>query len=175
MDLGQRIMIMGGSGSGKSTIARQIGELLNLPVVHMDTIWWQPGWVATPKEEAYARSMAAADAPEWVFDGNMSKTRDYRLARADTVIYLDFNRCICLWRVMKRRVMYHGKSRPDMTQGCNEKIDWEFLKFVWSYPKRSRGQTIAWLNEIKPPKQVVQLKGRRAVKRFLQQLTEEAA
>ena len=174
MNLGKRIMIMGGSGSGKSTLARQLGERLGLPVVHLDTLAWQPGWVGTPEAALERAVYAAADAPEWVFDGNWMKTRDYRLARADTVIYLDFNRCHCLWRVIKRRVMYHGKSRPSMTQGCNEKIDWALIQWIWGYPRKRRDM-LAWLAEIKPPKQVYHLRGRRAVKRFLQQLEEGAA
>ena len=170
MDLGKRIMVMGSSGSGKSTLAKRLGEITGLPVIHMDTIYWQPGWVAAPADEVYERAIAAADRPEWVFDGNHAKSRDYRMERADTVIFLDFNRFTCLLRAVKRRIMYAGKTRPDMGEGCNERLTWWLITWIWGYPKRSRGKTLAWLAEIQPPKQVYHLKGNRAVRDFLRSL-----
>ncbi|MCL2445942.1 MAG: hypothetical protein FWD06_04155 [Oscillospiraceae bacterium] len=172
MNLGQRIMVFGSSGSGKSTMARRIGEATGLPVVHMDTIWWEPGWVSRPRDEVYAMHAAAIAEPAWVFDGNYSSTRDERMQRADTVIFLDFNRFTCLCRVLKRRVMFHGKTRPDLTEGCPEKIDLAFLKFVWVHFPRKRPGVLTWLAEIPPHKQVFHLKGRCAVKRFLAGLEE---
>jgi adenylate kinase family enzyme len=169
MDLGSRIMVMGSSGSGKSTMAQRLGEITGLPVVHIDHLLWQPGWVSVPKEEVCARAVAAADQPEWIFDGNHAKTRDYRLERADTVIYLDFSRYTCICRVIRRWIQYYGKTRPDVTQGCPEKIDWEFIKLVWSYPRRRRA-VLDWLSKIEPPKRVVHLRGNRAVRDFLRSL-----
>jgi len=170
MDLGQRIMVIGSSGSGKSTMAKRLGEITGLPVIHMDTIYWQPGWVATPADEVHERAIAAADRPAWVFDGNHSKSRDYRMERADTVIYLDFNRFTCLLRAFKRRIMYAGKTRPDMGEGCNERLTWWLITWIWGYPKRARGKTLEWLSTIGPPKQVYHLKGNRAVRDFLRSL-----
>jgi len=168
MKLGDRIMVMGSSGSGKSTLARQLGEALGLPVTHMDALSWQPGWVETPKDEFAAQVLAAVNEPAWVIDGNYRKWAfDERFERADTVIFLDFNRCTCLLRAFKRRIMYHNKTRPDMGKGCNERITWWLIGWIWGYPKRTRGSVIAWLGEIKPPKQVYHLKGNRAVRKFL--------
>ncbi|MCL2195103.1 MAG: hypothetical protein FWB76_04040 [Oscillospiraceae bacterium] len=92
------------------------------------------------------------------------------MQRADTIIFLDFNRYTCLYRAFKRRVMYAGKSRPCMTEGCNEKIDWKFVQWIWTWPKRVRSGYLAWLAQIPPSKQVFHLKGRRAVRNFLAQL-----
>lgn len=66
-------------------------------------------------------------------DGNYSGTLDVRLSVADTVIFLDFPRLLCLSRVIKRRLMYAGQSRPDMASDCPERLNWEFLKYIWSY------------------------------------------
>jgi len=171
VNLGKRIMVMGSSGSGKSTMARQLGEALGLPVVHGDTLSYQPGWVQTPRDELERTFRAVAAQREWVIDGNYRKRAfEYRFERADTVIFLDFNRFTCLYRVFKRRVMYHNKTRPDMGKGCNERITWWLAKWIWTYPKRTRGSVIAWLGEIKPPKQVYHLKGSRAVREFLREI-----
>jgi len=173
MDLGKRVMVMGSSGSGKSTMARRIGELTGLPVVHSDALSWQPGWVETPKDELEQMIREAAAQPEWVIDGNYRKRAfEDRFERANSVVFLDFNRVVCLWRVTKRRVMYHNKTRPDMGEGCNERLTWWLVKWVWTYPKRTRRSMLAWLAEIPPPKQVYHLKGNRAVKKFLAELSE---
>jgi len=165
MDLGKRIMIMGCAGSGKSTLARQIGEAYNLPVVHLDTLFWLPGWIINPDKEQ--EMTEAADKPEWVMDGNYSSTMEHRIERADTVIFLDYGRFRCLYRVTKRRLKWHGKSRPDITEGCNEQLDREFIKWIWGYPKRSRVATLELMKKIEPPKQAYHLKGNKAVREFV--------
>jgi len=167
----KRVMILGSSGSGKSTMAQRLGEITGLPVTHLDSISWLPGWVEAPKDEfdKQLREIVRGDA--WIIDGNYrSWALDARLERADTVIFLDFNRYVCLLRAFKRRIMFHGKTRPDMGEGCPEKIDMWLIKWIWGYPKRARGKTLEWLAEIQPPKRVYILKGNRAVKRFLESL-----
>ena len=171
MQLGQRIMIMGSSGSGKSTMAVRLGELTGLPVVHMDTLSWRPGWVQAPREELNELVREAASRDAWIIDGNYSQhLREYRLERADTVIYLDFSRYTCLFRALKRWAKYYGQTRPDLGEGCPEKIDMWLIKWIWGYPKRSRGKTLEWLAQIQPPKQVIHLKGNRVVRDFLRSL-----
>ncbi|MCL2195399.1 MAG: hypothetical protein FWB76_05550 [Oscillospiraceae bacterium] len=162
--LGQRILIMGNSGSGKSTMARRLGEHLNLPVLHIDMLTWQPGWVLNPERKQAL--LVAAEQPAWVLDGNHNTTRDALAARADTVIFLDINRVTCIAGVLKRWAKYHGNTRPDMTDGCPEKIDLPFLTYIWTWPARKRRKTLTCLRELPPPKQAIHLKGRRAVRRF---------
>ncbi|MCL2299971.1 MAG: AAA family ATPase [Firmicutes bacterium] len=171
MDLGNRIMVMGSSGSGKSTMARRLGEFTGLPVTHLDSISWLPGWVEAPKEEFAEKLREIVRGEAWIIDGNYKKwALDACLERADTVIYLDFSRYVCLFRAFKRRVMFRNKTRPDMGEGCPERITWWLVTWIWGYPKRARGKTLARLAEIQPPKQVIRLKGNRAVKKFLHEI-----
>lgn len=135
-------MILGSAGSGKSTLAIQLGAKLNIPVVHLDNLFWKPGWVSETEEEMDRKVIEAASKDEWIIDGNYSRTIDFRMNLADTIIYIDFNRYLCLYRVIKRRIKYHGKVRPDLAEGCKEKIDKEFLLWIWNYPKRSRMKTL---------------------------------
>ena len=172
MNLGKRVMILGSSGSGKSTLAKRIGELSGLPVVHIDRFIWNPGWVATPDEEVRERIIKAADDPMWIIDGNNGKTRNYRLERADTVIFLDFNRYVCLYRVVKRLFENHGRTRYDLGEGCPDRLSFELLVFILKTYPRARGSIIEWLSRINSPKQVHHLKGNRAVKWFLTQVTQ---
>ena len=167
MHLGSRIMVMGSSGSGKSTMATRLGEITGLPVVHLDRLSWNPGWVATPDDIMKQKVEEAADQPAWIIDGNYSASRGYRLERADAVIFLDFSRYTCLFRALKRWLRNIGKTRYDLGEGCPEKIDMWLVKWIWGYPKRSRGRTLTWLATVQQPKRVYHLKGKRAVKRFL--------
>ena len=165
----ERIMIIGCGGSGKSTLARQLGEKLNLPVVHLDKLFWHPGWVESTKDEIDKKIMEAIAEPRWIMDGNYNRTISQRMKRCDTVIYLDFSRFACLMGVAKRVITTYGQVRPDMAEGCPERFDWEFLQWVWNFNKNKRERYYKMLNEAEGIEKIV-LKNRRAVRRFLEQL-----
>ena len=145
----ERVAIIGPGGAGKSTLARALGGLTGLPVVHLDREHWLPGWVEPPRDEWGERVEELAAGERWIIDGNYGRTMEPRLARADTVVYLDFARRTCIWRVLKRRFEYRdrGRSRPDMADGCEETIDWKFLTWLWTYPARRRANTLGLLAE----------------------------
>ena len=167
----ERIMIIGCGGAGKSTLARQLGEKTGLPVVHLDKLFWHPGWVESTKEEMDAKIMQALAQPQWIMDGNFNRTLPERLKRCDTVVYLDFSRFACLLGVLKRIITTYGTVRPDMGEGCPERIDWEFLQWVWNFNKNKREKYYRLLNETEGIEKIV-LKNRRAVKKFLTQLEQ---
>lgn len=134
----QRIIVIGCSGSGKTTLSNILGETTGLPVIHLDKIFWKPGWVETPKEE-FARLVEAEIRKErWIIDGNYGGTMDKRIELCDTIIFLDLSRRTCLNGAISRWLMNLGKNRPDMGAGCPEKMDLEFLRFIWSFNKRGR-------------------------------------
>jgi len=126
----QRIAIIGSAGTGKSTMAQWLGELTGLSVIHLNTLYWRPGWVATPDKEWEALVEEIASQKEWITDGNYVRTMEPRLERADTVVFLDFSRVVCLWRVFKRWLRYRGRSRPDMAPDCPENLSWEFVRWI---------------------------------------------
>lgn len=170
----QRIMVVGPAGSGKSTLTRDLGALLNLPVIHLDTLYWRPGWVEPPFDEFAEQVAAAAAGDRWVIDGNYSRAFAPRFARADLVVFLDFPRRTSLWRVTKRRVANHGKTRPDMAPGCPEKIDIAFYRFIWEWPRR-RPALVAELREVQARGlRVVVIRRPVQVRAFLRQIAAEA-
>jgi len=162
-------MIIGCGGSGKSTLARQLGEKLNLPVVHLDKLFWHPGWVESTKEEIDEKILQAIAEPRWIMDGNYNRTISQRMKRCDAVIYLDFSTAACLLGVAKRVLTTYGKVRPDMGEGCPERFNLEFLKWVWNFNKNKREKYYRLLNETEGIERIV-LKNRREVKRFLGQI-----
>ena len=165
----ERILIIGCGGAGKSTLARQLGEKLNLPVVHLDRLFWKPGWIESSKEEIDEKIHLELQKPQWIIDGNFNRTIPERMKYCDTVIYLDFSRTACLLGVLKRVLTTYGKVRPDMGEGCPERFDLDFLKWVWNFNKKNRENYYRMLNEAEGVETIV-LKNRRMVRRFLQSL-----
>ncbi|UFJ39511.1 AAA family ATPase [Brevibacillus humidisoli] len=124
-------------------------------MIHLDSFYWKPGWQATPREEWEEIVTKLAEQDEWIIDGNYSQTLDVRLDKSDTVIFFDFPRSLCLYRVVKRRIQYHGKTRADMAEGCSEKIDWEFLQWIWNFRKKKRPAILQKLKAVQDGKTVV--------------------
>ena len=165
----ERILIIGCGGAGKSTLARQLGEKLKLPVVHLDKLYWKPGWVQESREEFDRKLALELEKSKWIIDGNFNRTMPQRLQKCDTILYLDFSRWACLRGVIKRILTTYGTVRPDMGEGCPERFDLEFLCWVWNYNKNNRERNYQLLNEAAHAQKIV-LKNRRAVKAFLKNL-----
>lgn len=143
----RRVLIIGPCGSGKSTLARDLAPRLGLPLVHMDQLGWQAGWVETGKAELNARLADVVAQEEWLIEGNYGSVLAPRLARADTVIYLDFPIRLCLWRLVKRIITHRGRSRPDMPEGCPERFDAAFFWYVLNWNAGPRVRTEAKLRD----------------------------
>ncbi len=139
----RKVIVIGSGGAGKSTFAVRLGERLGLPVIHQDALYWRPSWVETPPDEWKATLATLVQRDAWIMDGNFGGTLDLRIAASDTVILLDLPRTVCLWRALKRAVRYLGRTRPDMAEGCNEKIDLQFLRWIWDYPQELAAARIA--------------------------------
>lgn len=162
-------MIIGCSGSGKSTLARELKEKLGLPLVHLDQLWWKSGWQNVTMEEFDAQLELAVNMDRWIIDGNYNRTIPMRIPQCDTIIYLDFSRWECLLGVFQRIIKNYGKVRPDMPEGCPERFDWDFIKFVWNFNKNNRVRNYTYLAQAKHAEQIV-LKSRKEVKNFLNSL-----
>lgn len=168
----KRVLVIGSGGAGKSTFSRRLGGRLGLEVIHLDVAYWLPGWVEPPEDvwERTVEEMCGRDS--WVIDGNYSGTLDKRLAACDTAIFLDLPRAVCVWRVLKRRVMYRRTRRPDVAEGCPETVNAEFLLWVWNYPVRSRPKVLALLEKFGEGKRVVRLRSSAEVESFLNRLED---
>jgi adenylate kinase family enzyme len=169
----RRIVVVGPPGSGKSTLAIQLGRVLELPVCHLDVLWWRPGWVEAGEAVFDAELAAVVATDDWIVDGNYSRTIPMRLARADAAIMLDFPRTLCLYRVLKRRMMYAGKPRPDMAPGCPEKVDREFILWLWDYPTRSRPRVLQMLGSFGEAHRFVRLDRPNDVRLLLDSLQDQ--
>lgn len=131
---GGKIAVIGYSGSGKSTLAAFLSERLNIPVLYIDTVQFKPGWVVREHEEKLDIVRAFLDENSengWVIDGNYTKLEyERRMAEADLIVFMNFNRISCFMRAWKRARRFKGKTRPSMTVGCDEKFDHEFRMWI---------------------------------------------
>lgn len=168
-----RVLVIGCGGAGKTTLALRLGEILSLPVVHLDSFYWRPGWEPTPKEEWEETVRRLAAGAAWVMDGNYGGTLDLRIAASDAVVFLDKPRHLCLWRVTKRRLRYWGRSRPDVAPGCPERLDREFLRYIWSYPMERRPGILRKLESTSRSKDVFVLRSEGETRRFLAELPRQ--
>lgn len=135
-NLGQRIVIVGATGSGKTTLAQQIAARLNLKHVELDALHWDAGWTEAPTDIFIERLQKALAADAWITDGNYSKARHVVWARADTLIWLDYPLSLSLWRLMKRS-LWRSFSGVELWNGNRETFRAQFLSrdslFVWAW------------------------------------------
>ena len=167
--------IIGFSGSGKSTLAEEIGRLEGAEVLHLDAVHFLPGWAVREKKEKERIVKDFLDSHDsWVVDGNYTKlSYERRMEEADRIVMLLFNRFACLSRVVKRYRRYKNETRPDMAEGCPEKLDREFVLWVlFGGRKRAAKKRYKMLRERFPEKTVI-LKNQKALDAYRDQITSE--
>jgi adenylate kinase family enzyme len=163
----KKVLVIGSGGAGKSTFARKLGEAIGIEVIHLDTLYWRPGWVKTDRQEWERTVERLLACDSWIMDGNYGGTREMRMQACDTVIFLDVPRSVCLYRILKRSLLLYGKTRPDMAEGCNEKFDLEFVQWVWTYPNRARVRVMKQFREFED-KEIIILRRKKEIALFLQ-------
>lgn len=167
-----KIAILGYAGAGKSTLARQLGELYGAPVLHLDTVQFLPNWEERERSE---KEKIVADFLDenssWVIDGTYSGLHfDRRLEEADLIVMLLFNRFTCLSRVISRYRKFKGVSRPDMTDGCIEKLDGEFARWVLYEGRTAKRREKFKRTAKKFPEKTVIIKNQRRLDKFMKDL-----
>jgi adenylate kinase family enzyme len=159
----QRIMVVGCCGAGKSTLSFKLAEHFDLPLFHLDQLFWKAGWVQTEMDEWIAEHQKIIEQDEWIIDGNYKSKMKERLEQADLVIFMDLSRLQCLWGIIKRRIKYRGTTRPDMNPGCNERLDWEFTKYVWNFRRDQRPALIQHLSGYQSNKFIYRITNRKQI------------
>ncbi len=144
----RRVAVIGCGGAGKSTLAVQIGQRLDVGVVHLDEYYWHPGWRPTEPAAWHAIQERLVAADSWVIDGNYMSTLELRLSAADTVVLLDLPAWRCAWRATWR--VMTGRGAANTASGCPERLDrrhLRFLRYVWRFPRDARPRLLDLLAE----------------------------
>ncbi|MDA3884775.1 MAG: hypothetical protein PF638_04195 [Candidatus Delongbacteria bacterium] len=168
----KRILVIGSGGAGKSTFTKQLSKVLDIPIIHLDVHFWLPGWVQRESEKWHKKVDELIARESWIMDGNFNSTLDKRFKRADTIFYFDFSTIRCLYNAIKRMILgrYFFKKRSDMAEGCIEKFDWEFYKWIWNFNKNHRKEYYKMLDELSSEKQVYIVRSYKKKRQILKQL-----
>jgi len=172
MTLPNRLAIIGCSGAGKSTLARQLAPIMGLPLIHLDAEFWNPGWVETPRPIWKEKVRNLLSGERWIIDGNFGHVQELTMQAADTVLFLDFPRWLCMTRVFKRSITHAGRPRPDMNQGCPERLDFEFLEFVWNFGAVSRPKIFSRAKKVQCEHKLLPLRTPAEVERFVKNMEQ---
>lgn len=156
----RRILVIGCSGGGKSTLSHKIATALDLPYHPMDReVFWLPGWVQRPRDEHRGIIAQIVEAEAWLMDGTNPSSFDLRLPRSDLVIWVRLPRWRCLLGVYRRASRYVGRHRPEMAEGCVEKWpDREFLSYIWNFEQKFAPRIIQEIEKHGPTVPVVTVK-----------------
>ena len=169
-----KIQIIGYAGSGKSTLAMTLGDIANIPVLHLDNTHFYGDWQERTAEEQAAIVRAfMADNDSWILDGNYTAIATERFAMTDITVFLDFPRWHCFWSAYRRSRKYRATTRADLP--CVERFDPSFRRWILidSRKKEFRQKIVGNLNATNGRKVI--LKNRRQVEAFVKQFKQEIA
>ena len=146
-----RISIIGGPGTGKTTLAENIGKKLDYPIYHLDAFDHLENWKKRDKNDRDGIILKEIEEPKWVIDGTYKSTLDERLKRTDMIIFLNYSTLAKLKGIFSRYIKNKGKEKPEIP-GCKEKMDFHFIKYTakWNFKTRKTVEKI--LNENKNKK-----------------------
>jgi adenylate kinase family enzyme len=154
----KRIAVTGPAGAGKSRLARELGDLLAIRVLHLDALFWKPGWVPTPSSEYEALQRRELAGDSWIVDAQFDDALHDWLRAADTVVFIDASPLRCLWRVSKRRLNRGASVGAPAPAGKPAALHRSVLKFVrnqWRYRRRVRRAVLAELAREREGRRIV--------------------
>ena len=146
----KRILVIGNSGSGKSTFARKLHRATGLPLFHLDLLWHLPDKTNISREEFDTRLEEILALKEWIIDGNYQRTLQQRIAACDTIFLLDYPVEVCLAGVAERI----GKDRPGMPWQETE-FDPEFRQWILDFPNTQLPDIYRLLDQYRDQKQII--------------------
>lgn len=165
-----KICIIGYSGAGKSTLAKKLAELDHIPCLYLDTVQFEANWQERDRQQAFAMVRDFMQLESYVIDGNYRHFAfEQRMAEADLIIFLNFNRWACLYRALKRYFSHLGQARESVAPGCIEKFDWEFFKFIVKDQRQKSTKNRFREVRLTYSDKCIELKNQRQINRFLKQ------
>jgi adenylate kinase family enzyme len=175
LDVADRVLIYGVTGSGKTTLARQVAERTGLPWHSVDDLTWEPGWIEVPPDEQRRRIAAICAGERWILDAGYGKWLDVVLARVELIVALDYPRWRSLARLV-RRTLSRAVDRRQICNGNTESFRQAFSSdsiIVWHFQSfdRKRDRMRIWAADQSGP-DVVRLTTPAMTRRWLTGLTQ---
>lgn len=172
-----KVAVIGCPGSGKTYFSRELSKITGLPLIHLDRLYHDKELPEDPVEKRplwLKQVQKISDNKQWIMDGNYKSSFDIRLSAADTIIVLDYPKYLVIYRLFKRRLQYHNKLRPDMPNGWQERINWDFYKFVWNFKRQYLPLLLDKVKEHGRGKSVIVLSNPEQAKQYLKKLKENS-
>lgn len=167
----KKIAVVGCGGSGKSYLARELGRILQLPVTHLDAVFYDAEWNELPPAEFAALQRELTSRPAWVIDGNYNATLPIRLEACDTVVFMDVSTPAALYGVLSRQLRHGGGHKGG---GVHNRIHWGVLRYVATYRRKMRPRVLARIEEYAAGHaRVVLLANRRQTRAWLRKVASE--
>ena len=157
----KKVIVIGGPGSGKSTVSRALHNKTGIPLYHLDMMYWNADKTTVEKSVFLERLSVVLEKDEWIIDGNYGSTMELRIVACDTVIFLDYPLEICLDGIKERR----GKPRSDMPWIETEE-DAEFIEFIKNYEEQQKPKVLELLKK-HSDKNIIIFKSREQADAFL--------
>lgn len=165
-----RLMVIGCSCAGKSTFSRRLAKITGLPLTHLDRLYWKSGWIEEDKQIFKAKQKNIVMQESWIIDGNFRSTMEMRLERAQIVYRFKIGTLACLQGYAKRLIQSKLKvKRTDITEGCEQKFDWDFLKFITGFSRNQEKLADEILKNY-PYVKVITFYSRKQAERYLDRL-----
>lgn len=164
-----KILIIGISGTGKTTLARKLSDFLKIPITHYDELVWGENWKEKDEKRVEQKLEETMKKDQWIIEGFIHPAAKSKLEKADTVIYLDYSGWQAFWGGVARWWTYRNKVRPEMAPGCIEKFDWNYLKIMWKRGERPEIEEAIKGFESK----IIRLKARKQLYNYLDKFFNE--
>lgn len=168
----RRIMVFGLPGCGKSNFCDKLAKLTNLPLIHLDKIYFNPGWIAKDREIFRRELSKIVDNKEWIIDGNCMRSLEVRYQKAEVALFFNFKLSTCFYRVI-RRVFIHDKHLRDLPEGCKKSVRYPLLRYLIAFRRRYT-KDIEDLQEKYPRVEFVEIKSDLDAQKFLDEIAKLA-
>ncbi len=176
---GNRLVIVGSPGFGKSTLANELGAILNMEVFDLDPLVWKVSLVRAPIADQVRMLGEILGGERWIVDGDHPDTQRMRFMAANTIIFMDFPWPVCLWRLIGRAIS-GWRKRPDVSKGITStltvrvKAHAAMLIRVLAYPGIYRPRVLENLHEFSVDRHVVILRRPADVRQYIEAIARSS-
>lgn len=147
-----------------------MSKMTGIPAYHFDQVAWEAGWTRPSADKKEIMTQNLADTQKWVIDG----VSQALMESADTIIFLDYPRMTCIWRMIKRNIACGFRTRSEMPADCPDYRQLPFIfRVIWSFPKKQNPWILEEMDSMKSWKHIVHIRNNPELRSFIQSVTQE--